>query len=155
MSVRFERPCEAVLKAIADNLRPADANEVMLSGGYTPWGAVKLSVDASEFSAVVVVNDEACGVMGLMKGSAATGTGIPWLLGTPTLGRHGKALMLYTPVVIKEMLDVCPYLVNYVHVENTQSIRWLKAMGFQFDPPAPYGVAQEPFQRFTMEAAHV
>jgi hypothetical protein len=50
------------------------------------------------------------------------------------------------------MLDLYPHLENYVDVRNELSIKWLRWLGFQFDPqPIPYGVWEMPFFRFRME----
>ncbi len=50
------------------------------------------------------------------------------------------------------MLDLFPHLQNYVDARNEISIRWLKWLGFRFDPkPVPYGIWGLPFLRFQME----
>ncbi len=50
---------------------------------------------------------------------------------------------------IPQMLELFPHLVNYVDARHVISVRWLKRMGFHFDPdPVPYGPFGMDFYRF-------
>lgn len=77
--------------------------------------------------------------------------GVPWLLGTDAMFRHRRALIGQPASYIARMLDAYPRLVNFVHAENHQSIRWLRRIGFVLDPAAPFGPNGAPFHRFEMQ----
>lgn len=46
-------------------------------------------------------------------------------------------------------------LTNYVDARNAVSIRWLRWLGFEIEPAAPFGIHGLPFHRFSMRVNHV
>lgn len=76
--------------------------------------------------------------------------GAPWLLATPALDHHAKALVRDGRDVVCWMREQFPVLVNYVHAENARSVAWLARLGFTIAPPAPYGPRGALFHKFTM-----
>jgi hypothetical protein len=149
--VKFVKPTPELMQVIASDMRQADVDEVWASNQYTPLEALHEGFKRSELSVVVTVNDEPCVMLGLVVHSALTGSGIPWLLGTNNALNYKRNFFTQVPDVIDAMLDVCPRLFNYVHVENKVSIRWLKRIGFTFDDPIPYGHSGELFHKFYLE----
>jgi len=79
------------------------------------------------------------------------GQGSPWMMGTPLLDDHQRVLAKQTPIYVARMLATFPHLVNFVHVENDVSIRWLKRIGFTVHDPVPYGAPGEMFHPFEMK----
>lgn len=150
-AVRFERPTPESIRFIADNMRPEDAEEVMAMNHYTPFEAMSLSVKNSAFAVVVVIDDIPVTMLGLVIGSAVTGMGSPWLLSARQALNHRRKFIELAPDIVDEMLQICPKLVNYVHVKNRLSIRWLKRIGFIVEAPVPIGVNGEMFHRFSKE----
>ena len=74
------------------------------------------------------------GVLACIIGLAVTGTvltpvGIPWMLGTPLVPRHGRTLTRLAQRYIPRMLATTPHLMNTVHARNTVAVRWLSATG--------------------------
>jgi hypothetical protein len=43
-------------------------------------------------------------------------------------------------------------LVNFVHAENTTSVRWLRRLGFTVHEAQAFGALGEPFHPFEMRA---
>lgn len=123
--------------AIANNLRPADATEVMLSHGMCPFEAVKSSFRESDVCRGIASDEGVpvglCGVVGHRI----------WMLGTPdlTATRRGRWQLI---VEGRKWVDSCfeevgGPLFNQVYSKNTESIRWLKMLGFTVDIPKPIG----------------
>jgi len=80
------------------------------------------------------------------------GTGSPWLLAATQLGSHYVAFIRLSKVYLEKQLDVFPHLVNFIDARNTLPVRWLKWLGFRFDPkPVPYGPYGMPFYRFELK----
>jgi len=150
--VEFVPPKKAYLRYIIDNMREADKIEVMASHGATPGQAIRNSVKMSNRVAVVLFDGKPAAVFGLVIKDLLTGTGIPWLLGTDLIDEHRLAFVKNTRPGIQEMLSICPRLENYVHTENSKSVRWLATMGFKFEDPEPIGRKGELFSKFWMEA---
>lgn len=85
-------------------------------------------------------------------GGLLTTSGVPWLLGTNAVRRFPKALMQVSRAYLADVRERYSMLFNYVDARNTESLRYLKALGFEFDPAQPYGVNGEPFHRFSWSA---
>ena len=154
MSVRFVNPTPFDLTYIANTMRSGDIDEVWASHNATPFEALKISINASEYCVVALADDEPVAVFGLIVRDMLTGTGCPWLLGSESVKNYRRELLEYSPQVVSEMLEICPRLYNYVDVRNKPSIRWLKWLGFEFEPATPYGVEGLPFHRFYRTRGH-
>lgn len=139
---------------VADNMRQGDAIEVWASHRFTPHEALNAGIKDSQYAAVAWIDDEPVAVYGLRVESVTSGIGVPWLLATESAMKHKSEFLKQSPSVVRNMLNICPKLYNYVHVENKASIRWLKWLGFEFDEPIPYGEEGEMFQRFHRELGH-
>ena len=153
MEVKFIKPTDELIQAIAADMRQADVDEIWASNHYTPIDGLMESWKVSDYSAVVVINNEPCVMVGLVIANILGGVGVPWLMGSNAIMKYKSSFMRYGPELIEQMLDVCPKLVNYVHVKNKASVRWLKQVGFKFDDPVPYGAEQELFHRFHLQRA--
>lgn len=149
--IKFVKPTLEIVRSIAADMRPADADEVFASHGHTPIQAIMGGWEVSQYSVVIMVNNTPCVIMGLVNRDILTGTGVPWLLGTENALKYSREYFKLSPPVIKEMLDICPRLFNYVHAENKMSIKWLRWLGFNIDEPKPHGVKGELFHRFHLE----
>jgi len=149
--VKFIEPTQDLIEAIAADMRQADADEVWASDNQTPLEALIEGWKVSDLAVVITVNDEPCVMIGLVIRDILSGAGIPWLLGTDNALKYKRQFLTQVPAVINEMLNICPRLYNYVHVDNKVSVKWLKRIGFTFDEPAPYGCEKELFYKFHLE----
>lgn len=149
--VEFIRVTDRLIRAVADDMRVEDIDEVWASDRQDPHTALVRGVAASHYTTGVLINGDACAILGLSKRDTLTGAGVPWLLGTNAAMRHRREFLLQSPPVIQQMLDICPRLFNYVHCDNKSSIRWLRWLGFTIEPATPYGVGGELFHKFHMQ----
>lgn len=140
--VRDVEPGDA--EALAVNLRPADAAEIAACG-LQGLEAIQGSIRASLWARTLVVDGAVAAIGGLAPMSLLGGIGSPWLLATPALSP--RVLVRHAPGYIAEMHRTFPELRNFVHAENTRSIRWLRAAGFAILPavPAVTGALFHPF----------
>jgi hypothetical protein len=147
---RVATPDDVVKVAAA--MRPADAAEVLASGGYTPEGALVAAVEASDFARVLVVDGEPIAMFGVLcRGALA----IPWLLTTTGVDRHRRAFWRASKHALAKILEHYPVLVQQVDARYTAALRWAQRLGFDVHPPAPFGVAGLPFCQITLEASDV
>ena len=154
MSVRLYRPTADDLDELAAGLRPADRLELERETGSTEYRKiVQACVDQSPDSYAVI---DAFGRVVALFGCAPVGAlvssiGAPWCLGTDQLDRQSRALMRISRRYIQNWRRTYPSLINFVDAENDLSIKFLAALGFHFDDPAPHGVKGMPFRRFYAE----
>lgn len=137
---------------LAQNLRDADRAEMAAYGHDDPLGPLTRSVTSSMMCWSAFADGELGAIMGCTPLNLIGGVGSPWMMGTPVLDRHQRVLVRQTPVYISRMLRVFPHLVNFVHTENTTSVRWLRRLGFTLHEAAPYGALGAPFHKFEMRA---
>lgn len=151
MGVEFVKPTRELIEVIAADMRQADIDEIWASNHHTPIESLTQGLEVSDHSVIVMVDGVPCVMLGLVIRDILSGTGVPWLLGTCNALKYKKHFIKQVPAVIDEMLNICPSLFNYVHVENKVSIKWLKRIGFTLDPPSPYGADNELFYKFHLE----
>ena len=133
-------------KKLAKTMREADCTEVMASHGHTPYQALINSYSVSDVCYSMIYKDEVVGMFGITKLDNLVGS--PWLL--------GSNLMTHPAIVVpflrqsKEWIarkqSKYPMLVNYVHANNTASLKWLKYLGFTFIREVE--MSDQPFYEF-------
>ena len=148
--VEFKKPTQEMIQFIADNMRQADVDEVTAASGATPLQAITSGVEISAFSSVAVINGDIVAIMGVVKNSALSDNGVPWLLGTEDIVKHYREFLGASPSVLNAMMNICPNLMNHVHAKNKISVRWLKWLGFKIEEAGPFGINGELFHKFTI-----
>lgn len=136
---------------LAQNLREADRAEIRAYGHTDVLKQLTRSAAHSMLCWTAFIDGEVAAVLGVAPMSVMAGIGSPWMMGTPVLDAHSRVLVRETPRYIDQMLVAFPHLVNYVHAENTTSIRWLRRLGFFVDTPQLYGPLDAPFCKFEMK----
>ena len=140
----------------AARLRPADAAELTAASGPDLAATLRNAVEASYGKAwVAMLGDEPISLFGIARFSLMGDAAAPWMVGTPTLLKQGRALMEIGRAYCAMAREEFALLVNFVDVRNTASIRWLKRLGFEMGEPVAFGVEQRPFMRFEMRSDHV
>ena len=96
--------------------------------------ALTKGVEVSHHCSVVVIDGKPCAVVGLVVLNILTGTGVPWLLATYDAIKYRRIFINNCKQGVEDMMTVCPNLMNFVHADNTLSIKWLKWVGFTIKP---------------------
>ena len=152
--IQWVKPTAELIESIAADMRPADAEEVWASHHHTPLAALTYGWDSSDFTTVAMCDGEPLVMIGLVKRDLLTGSGVVWMLGANRALNHKKEFFRQTKPIIEEMLNICPRLCNMVHSKNTNSILWLRWLGFMIDDPMPHGPDDELFHLFYLERSH-
>lgn len=133
---------------LADNLRLDDINEIWKSHHVAPETALFEGFTNSVMCFTVERNEKAIAMFGIIPMTILGNTGIVWLLASPELEMIQKTFLRHSKHFIGIMLGCYPILINWVDVENRQSVKWLRWCGAQFGPVMPYGIEGQPFQFF-------
>jgi hypothetical protein len=135
--------------AKAIDLRPGDRREIEVLGLTMPE-AFAVSTARDVWSETYLIEGEIAAMVGLAANSILGGWGSPWLVtGTP-VDRHTKLFLKETRAGVDRMRAAFPRLSNYVHAEYTQTVRWLRWLGFSIGAPEPKGPFGAPFCLFSM-----
>lgn len=152
--IQWVKPTVELVQSIADDMRQADAEEVWASNHHTPLQSMMKGWGLSDVSTVAIDDTgEPLVMIGLVKRDVLTGSGVVWMLGSNRALKHKKEFFRQTKPIIDEMLTICPRLCNMVHSKNTNSILWLRWLGFTIDDPIPHGPDDELFHRFHLEGS--
>lgn len=153
MPVNIREATKADAGWFAPRLRDADRAELLASSGAGIAAGLRSAILYSDHAAFVAESETfgPIALFGFARRGMAADRAAPWCVGTNGLTRRGKALTLHGRAYCRRTLDAFPLLENWVDVRNTAAIRWLAAIGFQFDDPAPHGVEGLSFMRFWMK----
>lgn len=145
----------AHVDSLAPRVRASDCAEVWASGRHTPAEALRLSVDFSVASVAALADGAPFAMFGVAPRSLTSEVGTPWLLGSDDITLYRRPFLRHGRVFVRAMLDLFPVLENYVDARNHTSIEWLRWLGFDILPAAPFGVYKMQFHRFEMRRPHV
>lgn len=140
----------AHLIELRKNMRPADRQEMLNYGGCMRRLLWQTYHDTLEPKAVLV-DGKVAGVFGCI-GTVIGMVGKPWWLSTPIADAYPIPLALLYRQEVRKMLENYDMLENWVDSTYDKSIRLMKIIGFNVDPPMPYGPNGHPFCRFWMRA---
>lgn len=135
--------------AAAIDLRPGDRAEIEALG-CEPHEGVRLSLERALWADAYLADGEVTAIAGLGVPSMLGRVAVPWLVtGTP-VDRHRKAFLRLTRARLGRMRQGWELLVNHVHADHAQAIRWLAWLGFEIAPARPFGPRGAPFHQATM-----
>lgn len=154
MAVEIVKATPALLCEVAALARRADREELWAAAHLTPFQVVMRAGVFGDAWVGILDGSPIC-AFGVVPISASTGWGAPWMVGTVRLDRHARGFLSASREVVAELLAHWPRLTNYVDARNTRAIRWLKWLGFAFQPAEPWGADGLPFHRFEMRGNHV
>ena len=139
---------------LACNLREQDRAELDAAGHRNHHAAVMESVRRSQWVRTARIDGRVACVFGLSQGGTVLSPyGVPWMLGTPLVAQHRRALARLAPRYIRGMLRQYPTLRNLVHARNTIAVQWLQHVGFRLHRNAfEHPDTGQPFHLFEMTA---
>ncbi len=130
-------------------LRKSDYDELKACSADSPEEQLRDSWETSDMIWTIWVGDTVAGVFGCAGHEGRFG--VPWMLGSDLTKKVRKVFIVDAKNYVEIMLDKYKRLVNFVHVDNKQSIRWLKWIGYTVLDPIPYGDFGKMFHPFVKE----
>lgn len=143
------------VESIAARMRIEDAQELYASIGLQPIDGLRISFERSLYAWTWLVDGVPATMFGIGTHSIIGSEGVVWMMGTDLVVTHRRAFLRATKRRIDRLLDIYPILTNYVDARYADCIAWLRWLGFEIHPAAPYGFERRPFHRFTLKAKHV
>lgn len=118
---------------VAQHMRAADVREVRALNASTPEEALRRALGVSEEAYVATVGGTPIAMLG--SHTQAIGLiGVPWLLGTAAVSRVPAQFVRLSRKFMSHLQARHSRLQNVVHAENTASIAYLRAIGFELTP---------------------
>ena len=139
------------LAELAKDMRKEDADEIMASGGYSPLEGLRAGFWNSDFCSTGFLFGDMVAIFGILrKGSALAGTNIAWLLTGYGVEKHPIAFFKGCKIVIEDLLQTYPTLVNMIDARHTRALSWARHLGAELGEPVPFGMARLPFRKMTL-----
>ena len=131
---------------LAPFLRHEDAAEIDAATGQSPLEALLMGLGASPGARSVHEVGRPIAMFGLVPGRSYD---VPWLLGSDRILAHWREFARRSREELDRLRQGRP-LRNYVDARNTVHVRWLRWLGAEILPAAPWGLRQLPFHLFTL-----
>lgn len=136
--------------AIAARMREQDAAEARALN-RCPKRALRASFRASLTPPrVAEIHGEPVAIWGV-GGDILSDVGHPWLVTTPAVERVPVSFVRVGTDELARMLEVKPFLENYVAAQYRRAIAFLRFVGFVVEPPQPVGRTRALFCRFWID----
>lgn len=153
--VEFVPATEDHAANLAVHMRAADRQEIWASSMATPFEALADAMRVTREPWAVVDDDECLCMFGVTPVGLVGGVGVPWLLASDGLLPHARELVRSSRRYIEAKREEFGVLVNHVDARNTESIKWLRWLGFEIHPAQPFGPFGLPFHKFEMRSGNV
>lgn len=152
--IRVVPPTDARLQFIADNMLPADRDELLaVRDKDAPLLDILQGCVAASYEAHVAEFDGVpFGVFGIAVPAPSPDdkVGVPWFISTGAMRGFRREFMRHSRAVLARWLTQHEDLYNVVDARHTVAIAWLRKLGFDVDmsKPAAHGNDGEPFYYF-------
>ena len=137
---------------MALDIRPIELREGQASTGEEPLELLALSISRSRYLWVITYMEKICGVFGLhIFEENGVKYGSPWMLSNdlPFASYSNQGLFLRTSKqLVQFMKSKVDLLMNIVSLENKESCRWLRWLGFTFVESQSYTFDRDPGLHF-------
>lgn len=151
--IAFSRATPADAHELADNLRTADAHEMLQTMGFGPADGVALSCFVSDMAIAGRCRGRLLALFGGFRDSVLADTGTIWALGTRAIDASPRDFLRGSRaglgMVMADLPEVQSFS-NWVLESNTASVRWLDWLGAHWSGArlrTPFG---GPFRQFTL-----
>jgi hypothetical protein len=142
LAIEITRATLRDAEELGATMRDADAEEIRLIGGFTPYEAVALSIQASRGKAWSAWHKgRLVAVFGVADVSLLGGVGQPWALTSRVVDRIPKEYVLTSKRFLSVLRKQYSLLVTTIDARYGKALRWAEALGFTVHPFTPYGAA--------------
>lgn len=135
MAYTTREPLERDAAELAENLTPADREELSVQG-LQPLTIIQLGIRHSLLPVSIIDRGgNLAGIAGTVPYGHTFDRGAPWLLTTPYCKTEPLAFVKQAREWVNSQLSIFPELSHEVYVRNIDHHRLLKLLGFTIDPP--------------------
>lgn len=128
-------------------MRKEDKDEIWHLARVTPLEALQRAMESCRYNRAVLLDGKVVCIFGV--GGEKGGVGVPWMLASDLLKKIRKPFLKECSSYLEEMSEGYSHLFNVAWTKNTEHIRWLKWLGFNFGTPEPLGPDGEYFISFS------
>lgn len=132
---------------MAPRLRLVDCLEIR--DHADPLAVIRQSLAGASHAWAWMIDGEPACIFGVSPRSLVGGTAFAWFLATDAIATDLRTFLLGSREMVRMMQGLYPRIEGMVDARYTQSVRWIRRLGFQFgDTIAHNGI---PVLTFTLE----
>lgn len=149
---------KAWLTDLAENLRPADLDEIAATSEHDPLMSLVMSTILSDMAWVITSDGRPIAIFGCSPYDQPPGEALVWMMGSPEMDARPNAIAILRNTVpyLRAMHTAYPRLWNHIDARNAKSMRWLAWSGFTVVSEHPgFGRNGELFYLFERTADRV
>jgi len=121
-------------------MRAKDREEGRAAGNFTPEASVRMSINNSCEAYAAYVGDYLLCVFGVGPMHGTPEITVAWIMTSVHVDRYPLTFYRCSKIVIEYLRGKYPIMVNMIHGQYTEALRWLERLGFKLGPPEPFGV---------------
>ena len=129
---------------LARHLRPGDLREIAALG-VPPRTAVVESVRTSDHVWTALHEGRVLMIFGVSELIYKEAPASIWALGTPECSKFKREMLRIGRSVVRDLLRTFPRMENWCDARYSESVRFVRHLGFTVDKPCEWGVNGEPF----------
>lgn len=148
MEIDIHYPTDEDVLELVANILPADRDEILALGYEIEW-AIRNSIATSLEVGAIRADGKLAAITGVCQSNTLGERVYPWLVSTPELLRHPRAVVEYSRNILAAWLQVYPHMSNYVDQRHYRAVRWLRWLGAKLRPEPAFGPYARPFYHFT------
>lgn len=136
---------------LALTIRPADAAEMWALTHLEPEEGLLLALKVSRETWAVSAEGKIICMFGHETVTAVGGVVLPWLMTSNEVPKHAVNFLRISKKWVEHLKARYSTIINLVDGRHTQSIVWLRWLGFTIGPGVPCGPDGVLFHRFSMK----
>lgn len=135
---------------MAPLLRAFDKAEIHIMFGPDEAEMLRYGIERSSHAYAAIEGGVPFAIGGVVPVNMVAGTGAPWMLGTPGVGRNARWFLKESRAQLAAVFEAYDFLSNACDARYAASIRWLRWLGFTIGTPFPYGERRLSLVPFSM-----
>lgn len=133
-------------RELARIMRKKDREECRATG-LGPEAGVRMSINNSVECYAAYVGDDLLCVFGVGPMHGAPQITVAWAMTSVYVTKYPLTFYRCSKVVVEYLRGRYPIMVNMIHGQYTEALRWLPRLGFQIGPPEQFGMRGDLFCR--------
>jgi hypothetical protein len=136
---------EAHIIELSSTMQKSDREGAMALCNFSPEEAIRHSLASAFYSFTWLYDGKVIGIQGMSRYTLLSPFISVWMLGSEDLPLHTRTLLRGSKIWVEEALRRYGGLRNIVDSRATESIKWLRWLGFTICPAEPVGVNNHMF----------
>jgi hypothetical protein len=147
--VRVTRVIDSHVAELSRTMRSAEVEEVWVASRHTPLEALQDALVKSDLTRALLFDGKVAALFGVcITAESALGgpvRGLMWVLTGEPVNRAPREYLIWTRRLLRQLLDYCPCLFNFIDARYAEALHWARWLGFEALNKVSAGPRGHPF----------